>query len=171
MGKPKRNETQREYDLERTAAAYLRGKRQVDIAEELGVSQQQVSYDIKVLHRRWRESALIDLNEAKQRELARIDTLELEYWQAWEASRGERQRSAVSKTGETSRAQIVKYDSPGDPRFLAGVQWCVEQRCKILGILAAVRNELSGPDGGPVTIRLTWGDNGDGDNAATAAAA
>ena len=31
-------------------------------------------------------------------------------------------------------------------------------------------NEVSGPDGGPVTIRLTWGDN-DGDNAATAATA
>jgi hypothetical protein len=96
------------------------------------------------------------LAEAKQRELERIDVLEREYWQAWENSKGEQQRSTASKQGELSRAQIVKYESAGDPRFLAGVQWCVEQRCKMLGLLAAVKSEVGGPDGGPVVVRVTY---------------
>lgn len=145
MASTKRTPTQREYDLDKIAALYLQGRRQVDIAEELNVTQQQISYDIKELHKRWRESSLIDLNEAKQRELARIDELERVYWQAWEASRGEQQRSTATKTAATARAQITKIDSPGDPRFLAGVQWCIDQRCKIIGVYAPVKQEVSGP--------------------------
>jgi hypothetical protein len=49
---------------------------------------------------------------------------------------------------------VVKYESAGDPRFLAGIQWCIEQRCKILGLLAAVKNELTGKDGGPVQTEI-----------------
>jgi len=49
---------------------------------------------------------------------------------------------------------VVKFDSAGDPRFLTGVQWCVEQRCKMLGLLAAVKNEHMGEGGGPVQTEI-----------------
>ena len=56
-----------------------------------------------------------------------------------------------------------------------GEGWAVAMTLKTLGkddgYVERTQQEVSGPDGGPVTIRLTWGDNGDGDNAATAAAA
>lgn len=53
-----------------------------------------------------------------------------------------------------------------------GEGWAVAMTLKTLGRNDGYveRQEVSGPDGGPVTIRLTWGDN-DSDNAATAAAA
>ncbi|MHC4984512.1 MAG: hypothetical protein ACYTF6_15275, partial [Planctomycetota bacterium] len=31
----------------------------------------------------------------------------------------------------------------GDPRFLAGVQWCIERRCKILGLDAPTKAQAS----------------------------
>ena len=56
-----------------------------------------------------------------------------------------------------------------------GEGWAVAMTLKTLGkddgYVERTQTEINGPDGGPVTIRLTWGDNGDGDNAATAAAA
>lgn len=159
MSAPKRTEFEREAQLVEIKDAYLRGDTQMVIAERLGLSQGQISRDLAKIQRRWRESSLVDINEAKQRELERIDVLEREYWQAWENSKGEQQRSTASKQGELSRAQIVKYESAGDPRFLAGVQWCVEQRCKILGLLAAVKSELFGKDGGPIQTQQVFDHN------------
>ena len=159
---PKRTKFQREAHLVEIKESYLRGDTQMEIAARLGLSQAQISIDLATIQRRWRESSIVDLNEAKRRELERIDVLEREYWQAWEASKGEQQRSTASKTGDVARAQVVKYESAGDPRFLAGVQWCVEQRCKILGLLAAVKNELIGKDGGPVVFRVIYERKRDG---------
>ncbi len=156
MSAPKRTDFEREAQLVEIKDAYLRGDTQMDIAARLGLSQSQISRDLSKIQRRWRESSLVDINEAKQRELERIDVLEREYWQAWEASRGEQQRSTAGKMGDVSRAQIVKFESAGDPRFLAGVQWCIEQRCKIIGLLAAVRNELTGKNGEPIQTQQVF---------------
>jgi hypothetical protein len=112
------------------------------------MSQQTVSLDIKALQNEWLASALIDFNEAKAQMLAKIDRLEREYWMAWErscqdaetvtekarASRGSEKPDSVEKTKQAK-------GQAGDPRFLNGVQWCIEQRCKILGIEAPKRIE------------------------------
>ena len=31
----------------------------------------------------------------------------------------------------------TSYEPVGNPRFLKGVQWCIEMRCKILGLYAS----------------------------------
>ena len=130
------------------ADLYLKGWIQADIAEEIGMSQQTVSNDIKALQQDWLNSALVDFNEAKSQELAKIDRLEREYWQAWErscedaetvtekarASRGAEKPDSVEKTKQAK-------GQAGDPRFLNGIQWCIERRCKILGIDAPKRIE------------------------------
>lgn len=152
MSAPKRTEFEREAQLAEIKDCYLRGETQMSIAAKFGLSQSQISRDLSTIQRRWRESSIVDINEAKQRELERIDVLEREYWQAWEASRGEHQRSTATKTADTARAQITKFDSPGDPRFLAGVQWCIDQRCKILGVFAPLKQEIAGKDGEPLRI-------------------
>ena len=128
-------------DRRKIADLYLKGWIQADIADELGVNQSTVSRDIKALQKDWLESALVDFNEAKSQELAKIDRLEREYWQAWErscedaetvtekarASRGAEKPDSIEKTKQAK-------GQAGDPRFLNGVQWCIERRCKILGI-------------------------------------
>jgi len=136
---PKRTPFQREQHLVEIARRYLHGMSQMEIAAELELSQSQISRDLKVLHDRWTKSALVDLNEAKARELARIDNLEREYWDAWRDSRGERletntEQIAGDKTGDRKKVSIKKVKLEGNPDFLAGIQWCIEMRCKILGI-------------------------------------
>jgi len=57
--------------------------------------------------------------------------------------------------------------------IIAGEPWAVQFRLRTKGkgrgYVERTQQEVTGPDGGPVTIRLTWGDN-DSDHAATAAA-
>lgn len=135
------------------ADLYLQGWLQTDIAEEVGVSDATVSRDLKALQSEWLASALVDFNEAKSQELAKIDRLEREYWQAWERSC--ENAETVTKEGGPSGVDKVKQTSKGqagDPRFLAGVQWCIERRCKILGVDAPNRHELTGKDGGPIRL-------------------
>lgn len=154
MAERKRSKFEREQNLERTTSLYLRGWRQVDIATELNLSREQVKYDLKDIQARWRETTTINLDEAKQRELARIDELEREYWVAWERSKGEKtkQRQETNGKDSTGKPKIVKATMEkdqmlGNPAFLTGVQWCISERCKLLGIYAPTKAELTGKDG------------------------
>lgn len=160
MAAPKRTPTQRAYDLTRITELYLKGKRQVDIAAELHVTQQQVSYDIQEIHRRWRESNLINISEAKQRELDRIDELERTYWTAWEKSCGDRKRtkqetSADGKKKEDKgriRASVETEQMLGNPAYLAGIDNCVDKRCKILGLYAPQKVAPTDSEGNDLPI-------------------
>jgi len=143
-------------DRRRIADLYLQGWLQVDIAAEVGVSQSTVSLDLKALHKEWQKSALVDIDAAKSKELARIDRLEREYWDAWYRSCLDAEtttKKAVETAKETRKeaVQTAKGQS-GDPRFLQGVQWCIERRCKILGIDAPQKQEVSGPGGTAIEI-------------------
>lgn len=163
MTKGKRGHFERENDLNRITELYLKQWRQVDIAKEIGVSQQQISWDLKVVQKRWLEAELFNMNEIKTRELDRIDTLEREYWQAWERSKGRRFDHLPSQNPkpqkrrkgnvldevaefledggdkasgpEKATATVVSVDNPfGDPRYLTGVQWCINRRIILLGL-------------------------------------
>ncbi len=119
------------------ATMYLAGYKQVEIAVKWRVSQPQISYDLKWIHAEWVSAASAGMGEIKARELARIDALELEYWQAWRDSKREKVRGGQTKRETGRRAstetRIDKETREGDPRYLVGVQWCVEQRLKIFG--------------------------------------
>jgi len=98
----------------------------------------QISYDLKVLQKRWLESSLVNFDQARAKELAKIDALERTYYEAWEGSLVEKETKTAEKTtgGASDRIKAVSRHEhrEGNPAFLAGVQWCIEQRCKILGI-------------------------------------
>lgn len=137
------------------AEKYLMQWTQQEIADHLGVTQQQVSYDLKAIQKAWRESALVDMNEAKQRELERVDRLEREYWQAWEASQEDAETITKKAKGdgqEDKEVTLQKKGQAGDPRFLAGIQWCIERRCKLLGVDAPNKTQLSGDKDNPIVI-------------------
>jgi len=128
-------------DRRREADLYLQGRLQADIATELDINQSTVSRDLKALQKQWLASALIDFDEAKARELAKIDRLEREYWEAWQnscedAETVKQKGKPGEETGQvtTSTVERTVKGQAGDPRFLVGVQWCIERRCKVLGI-------------------------------------
>ena len=132
----KRHPVERHAKRLEIASLYVRGYTQAEIAQRVGVSQQQVSYDLKVLVEQWRQEATALLDEARARELAKIIQVERECWAAWEASKGEQQITTVA--GQTgvgqTHAAIRKQPSYGDPRYLAGIQWAIDRRCKLLGL-------------------------------------
>ena len=131
-------------DRRRISDLYLQGWLQVDIATEIGVSAPTVSRDLKALQAGWLESALIDFNEAKARELAKVDRLEREYWEAWRRSCEDAE--TVRQEGDPKKppSRVIKTSKgqAGSSQFLQGVQWCIDKRCKILGIDAPQKVEV-----------------------------
>jgi hypothetical protein len=157
-GRKGRSPDQISKDRAEIAHLYLQRLTQAEIGQRLGLSRQQVGYDLDVVRKEWLQSSLLDFNARKAEELARIDRLEREYWAAWEASKKERQTSTTEQTtdadGERLRAGIRKVEQTGDPRYLSGVQWCIEQRAKILGLHAPTEARVTSQGGLHVNVNI-----------------
>jgi DNA-binding CsgD family transcriptional regulator len=130
---------------------YLRGRSQSEIAIALSVHQATVSRDLKALEREWATLNQANLTMWRNRELARLDAFERQCWMSWRASIGERRKSR-SKTRRDLDGRpvwietvVTREQSPGDPQYLDGVMWCIEQRCKLLGLYAPTRVEAHVP--------------------------
>jgi len=151
MAAPKRTAFQIERDRRDIADLYLQGWTQARIAEDLDKSDDRdyeftrsmVGYDLRALQKAWQKSALVNIDQAKAKELAKVDRLEREYWSAWERSCEDAETLRQEGSGEKP-SKIVKTSKgqAGDPRFLQGVQWCIERRCKIIGIDAPEKHDL-----------------------------
>jgi len=117
---------------------YLQGHTYRDIAEATGVSTAQVGYDLKKIHEEWKRAQIFDMDKAKRLHLARVDHLEVTYWEAWERSmqpaETTRSRQKTGKSGQETEASLQKKGQVGDPRYLEGVRWCIQERAKILGL-------------------------------------
>lgn len=87
----------------------------------------------------WREQKQDLISEYMVIELAKINRMEVEYWNAWERScavRGKitRMKNKNSDDGKLA-VSTVKEDSAqglGDWRFMDGIKWCVEKRLELL---------------------------------------
>lgn len=140
--------TERQLEI---AEMYLRGRRQSEIAEKLGTTQATVSRNLATVREAWLKSALVNFNEAVAKELAKTDNLERVYWESWERSLEPFKSKTVKAKGnprteeelKASAEQTLKTeDRNGDPRYLQGVQWCIEKRCKLLGLDAPDRIQI-----------------------------
>lgn len=119
---------------------YLKGYQQTVIAKKVGVTQQQVSYDLKILMQQWKAEQLKNIDEMVTAELIKINKLEVEYYEAWEKSKGK--DTTIKRSGKIEKPEFIQQvenSNFGDPRYLAGVQWCVNKRCELLGLNAAVK--------------------------------
>lgn len=155
----RRSKEQRERDLQEISSRYLRGEYQVDIAKSLGVSQGTVSNDLAELQRRWMASSIRDFDEIKAQQLARIDELEREYWEQYQASKKpfrrvtRKRRGTKPEDAQIERAVTIEQRT-GDPRYLSGIQWCVAERNKIIGGYAPAVTQLEGKDGERIVIEV-----------------
>lgn len=164
----KRSKEQREADLNLLADLYVKQVSQMEIAKRLGISQGQVSNDLKKLLKRWEESRTYDIDRYKREQLHKIDMIEQEMWECWERSKHTPKTIITkSKSGEighvfnpaTARKetqQNEKYwkagsteEMPvgGDMQYMNGIQWCVQERIKILGIYAPKKVAATDPTG------------------------
>jgi hypothetical protein len=105
-GRKGRSPDQIRRDRAEVARLYLQGWTQADIGARLGLSRQQIGYDLEAVRQEWLRSALVDFDAKKAEELAKIDRLEGEYWAAWEASKKERQSSTTEQTTDAEGERL-----------------------------------------------------------------
>ena len=156
-GGAKRTQRQREADLQEINKLYVRGANLREIAAQISANREYrlshvtIKADVDLILERWRETLLSDIDRLKSEELARINHLECEAWAAWERSKQDAERTLAEKRhatqGTTSVASVVKEGQCGDPRYLQRVEWCIEKRCKILGLDAPAKVAQTTPDG------------------------
>lgn len=165
MPSHKRSKIQRERDLVEIARRYLRGESQRKIALALGVTRQQIQYDLREIRARWREQAVVDFEQAIIEQLARIDQLEREYWEQYELSKAGKAKKIITVSGKRPKQlkqpkqeddssdnqkgiervtqTSITEETPGDPRYLQGVQWCIQERARLLGLYAPDRIDIT----------------------------
>ncbi len=143
MAPNKRNKAQIISDRLEIAQRYLQGQFQHEIADALNLTQEMVSYDLKAIYQHWQESYAHQLEKLRAQELARIGNLERTYWEAWEQSQQPRDITSTSKEGEKVKQAKRSEHHTGNPAFLSGVRWCIERRCKLLGLDAPLQADTN----------------------------
>ncbi len=145
MAAPKRSKVQIARDRLEIARRYLQGQFQHEIAAALGMTQRMVSYDLRIVQKIWQQSmSTSQLNELRTKELAKIDNLERSYWQAWERSQQPREVTIKGQSRDLVKVEKRCENRDGNPKFLAGVQWCIERRCNILGLDGSLKADVTG---------------------------
>ncbi len=151
----RRKNGEREIDLQLISELFTKGKSFREIASEVNqlhgrkITHVTVFNEVKHLLADWKKDREQLIDYHKTIELEKINRLEKTYWDAWERSIAGVKKSDVKKKGSPSTVDIVEkrdveQTGLGDPRYLDGVQWCIEQRCKILGINAPTKHDFQG---------------------------
>jgi predicted transcriptional regulator len=164
---------------EKVAALYLSGKPQWKIGQMLGVTQMTVSNDLAALRKQWMETAQMEFSQRLAEELARIDEVEVMAREAYELSKRdavtvhiEREkmprptRNGIPRNGRTvapnptaQNLEVIrevlkktkKGQSPGHEVWVGRICWCIEMRCKLLGILKPDKTNVN-------VIQINWDD-------------
>jgi len=151
-------------------------KTQDEIAVIYKVTQQQISYDLAQMAEEWRAQRLQAIDVHKDQELVRIGILEREYWDAWKRSQrdavtkttesvpgkpdddeipdgidlepDELAQVMASRDTEAILKRVEKrVGQVGAKAFLDGLEWCSENRRKLLGLDAPTKISPTSPDG------------------------
>lgn len=71
-------------------------------------------------------------------EIARLDRLESEYWDAWNRSKAAKEVSHAEREsgadGYTETAWKRVEGQCGNPQYLLGIERCIDRRCRLLGL-------------------------------------
>ncbi len=128
---------------------YCRGLSQKEIAKELGIHVTTVCKAMKIAIEQWKGKLEETAEEIKAIQLAKIDAVEEEAWQAWERSKKnaiERKRKVIvdDEGKETVERLHGENKRDGDPRWLDLITKQIALRLKVLGILEPKAEMQSG---------------------------
>jgi len=118
---------------------YLRGWDSETIADRLEVSPAVVESDIQAIQKKWRETAIDDVLQARDKEQRKLDLIEREAWSGWERSL----KLARSKKRGDGRTTETADEPTGDLRFLMMVHKCIVHRCSLLNLDEPVAEKKS----------------------------
>lgn len=155
-GPSHRSAEQREADLAFISERLIRGVTQKEIVQQLGaVRPYKVTLDIikgdsGELTKRWRSLAIGDIEEQKAEQLARILELERQAWAALARLESGIERTVArtteytAKTRRSKSAMKVKDTKDNTAAWLRAIQFCIQERSKILGLYAPVKLDAKG---------------------------
>ena len=134
---------------DQVSALVLKGMTTRQIAEKVGISQRTVVRDIQHLQAQWREKALEAIDQVKARELASLDIMEAEAWDAYNRSKQDYTKKVVEDkpTGKGRSARIETGSQHGDPRLFNVILSIKERRAKLLGMDAPTKIAGTNPEG------------------------
>lgn len=159
-GQYPRKKQEIERDMVEVAELYVKGYPQQKIADILNqrhpgrpynYTRDRVKDDLYKVRERWIERAVASYDTRMAEELAKLDMLEAEYWEAWEESKQPKKTQTAKKRQRPGEQGMVTMDEEarsqiehrnGDPRYLEGIERCIKQRMKLLGLGAPQRIAL-----------------------------
>ena len=142
---------------EKVAQLALLGLGVAAIAARLGLRRTTIIRDLDLIQKEWVTAASKELPDWKARELARIDALERQYWEAWERSQAAHAQVAEEPSEEPPARRRATLKAPvGDPRFLAGIEWCIDRRCKLLGLDSSKKTDAESLDTVKYVAGINW---------------
>ena len=109
----------------KVAEMYLKGYQQTQIAEVCGVTQGQISQDLKILLEQWKAEQLKNIDEQMSSELSKIALLEQTYWD--------------------------DYERNDNLAALAGIRECAKMRFDLLGLKAPEKRINQSQELPPIT--------------------
>lgn len=145
----KRTPAQRLGDLEFISKGLLAGRSHQLIAWQLSqerpynLTRSQISKDAQKIYAEWREAYLHNVNSVKARELARLDLVESQAWEAWERSQQPQTETEEVEIDDNmdGRASYSRRKSTekstgrvGEVKYLQTIEGCIRARCRILGL-------------------------------------
>ena len=147
-GSATRPTEQRASDQAKLAELYLHGFSTGDMAVRLGLTRRTVQSELSAIRKEWRTRTHLDFQSALFQQLDRIDLIEKHAYEGWERSlipqTTQTKQATSASSGQVTRATVRTGSGVGDRGFLAQMAWCVEQRCKILGLEKPVAVEVRG---------------------------
>ncbi len=136
-----------DYRLKLLAELYHQGyqtgfalKDELEARHGITVSQPTISRDLTKLQKRWQESAIKDIGEAKWAAVAELNMIKAEMLQAWRDSIGEKVVviEKVTTAGNIELVTNTKHET-GNSQYMEVYLKCFEKQMKILGVYAPVK--------------------------------
>lgn len=119
-GADHRSPVQRDLDIKRAVEMQICGSTMAEIAAEIGISFQQVSFDIQAARQLWREATIADIGEQIAEQNAHLIYVRQQALQGWLRSLRETAKAADGRDGR--------------PEFLEVALRAIEARGKLLGL-------------------------------------
>lgn len=138
----------------RISEFFLRGYCQEQIADKTGVSQAQVSRDLKAISKAWQQTAESNIARVKAQDLMKLRRLERESNEGWARSK---YKIVIEKDGDGKEVEkAIPLD--GNPKFLEVVLKVIQRRGEMLGYDAP--KQLDHTSGGKQLGPIILIDNG-----------
>jgi len=137
-GSTTRHSEQRLSDRSKLAGLYLHGVSTTEMAVRVGLTRRTVQAELVAIRDDWKGRTQTDFESAIAQQLDRVDLVEKYAFEGWERSLTrktvETKQAVRTVNGQVDRATLRAETGNGDPAFLARMSWCIEQRCRILGL-------------------------------------